>query len=224
VETSLHRQLKERYGSAEADREVRVDGYRIDAIAGGFLIEVQLASLSAIRRKIADLTQRHRVLVVKPVVARSYIVRRESARGAILGGRYSPTVHDPREFFVEFVHFARLFPHPNLSLELLVIEQEEHRVERRAGRRRRPFRVTDRLLRAVIDRYRLTVPSDLLQFLPEHLPKDFTTADLARLSGLPRWLMQKMAYSLRCAGAIEVVGKQRRSVMYQVLRNRKRAA
>ena len=46
METTLHRQLKELYGIAEADREVCIDGYRIDAVADDLLIEVQVASLA----------------------------------------------------------------------------------------------------------------------------------------------------------------------------------
>ena len=40
METSLHRQLKAVYAPAAA-REVRVDGYRIDAVVDGELIEIQ---------------------------------------------------------------------------------------------------------------------------------------------------------------------------------------
>ncbi len=224
VETTLHRQLKELYGIAAADREVRIDGYRIDAVADDLLIEVQVASLAAIRRKVVDLVARHRVLVVKPVVIRSYIVRRKPLLGGILGSRYSPTVHDPSEFFLDFVHFAKVFPHPNLSMEILLIEQEEHRVPRKTWRRGRNFKVTDRQLRSVLGRRQLSTPADLLQFLPDNLPSAFTTADIAKYSGMPRWLAQKLAYSLRWSGATDVVGKQRNAVVYQARRNRKRAA
>lgn len=224
METTLHRQLKGLYGIDDSEREVRVGEYRIDAVVDELLIEVQVASLAAIRRKIADLVQRHRVLVVKPVVIRSYIVRKKSLLGNILGARYSPTVHDPCELFLDFVHFTKVFPHPNLSLEILLIEQEEHRIPRRSWRRGRNFRVTDRMLKSVLERRRLFTAADLLQFLPDNLPAPFTTADLARHSGLPRWLAQKMAYSLRWCGAIEVVGKQRNTVQYEVPRTRQRAA
>jgi hypothetical protein len=224
VETTLHRQLKGMYGVTDADREVRVDGYRIDAVAADVLVEVQVASLAAIRRKIVDLVQRRRVLVVKPVAVRTYIVRRRGPDGLVEGGRYSPATRDASEFFLDFVHFAKVFPHPNLSLELLLIEEEEHRVARRTWRRGRKFRVVDRRLRAVVERRRLVSAVDLLQFLPVGLASPFTTADLARTAGMPRWLAQKMTYALRHSGAIDIVGKERNSVVYEVRRHRKRAA
>lgn len=224
METTLHRQLKALYGLDDADREVLVDGYRIDAVRDGLLIEVQAASLSAIRRKVADLLERHRVLVVKPVAVRTLITRRPSLLGQILGSRRSPTVHHPCEFFLDFVHFAKLFPHPNLTVELLLIEQEEVRIARRRRRRGRNDRVADRLLQRIVERRELRAAHDLRQFLPDGLPASFTTADLARQAGIPRWLAQKIAYSLRWAGTISPAGKLRNAVVYQCVRTRKRAA
>jgi hypothetical protein len=224
VETTLHRQLKGLYGIEKSTREVRFDGYRIDAVVDDLLIEVQVASLAAIRRKVADLVQRHRVLVVKPVVIRSYLVRKKSLLGEILGSRYSPTIHDPRELFLDFVHFAKVFPHPNLSMDVLLIEQEEDRIPRQSWRRGRNFHIADRRLRAVLDRHRLDDAADLLRYLPVNLPTPFTTADLARTACIPLWLAQKMTYSLRWAGAIDAVGKQRNSLRYDVPRNRRKAA
>ena len=75
METSLHRQLKALYGAEADQQEVRVDGYVIDAIVNGRLIEIQQASLAAIRGKIRDLLGRHRVLVVNPLASRKYIVK-----------------------------------------------------------------------------------------------------------------------------------------------------
>lgn len=224
METTLHRQLKELYGIEESAREVRLGGYRIDAVIDDLLVEVQVASLAAIRRKVADLVRTHRLLVVKPVVVRSYIVRKKSPRGEILGARYSPTLHDRCELFLDFVHFAKVFPQPNLSVEVLLIEQEEHRIPRRAWRRGRNYRVIDRRLRSVMGRETLTTAADLLRFLPTSLEMPFTTADLARHAAIPLWLAQKMTYSLRWAGAIDVVGKQRNSVVYDVRERIQRAA
>lgn len=223
METTLHRQVKELYGINPAEREVRLGNYRIDAVVDGLLIEVQVASLAAIRKKIADLVLRHRVLIVKPVVIRSYIVR-HSVLGKVLGAGYSPKLHDPREVFEDLVHLAKIFPHPNLAVELLLIEQAEHRVPRRGRRRNRNFRLCDRQLKSVMERQRLESAGDLLRYLPAGMPWAFTTADLARCGGIPRWLAQKMAYVLRHTGAVRAVGKQRNSVVYEVTRIVSRAA
>src|SRR6266481_5436648 len=53
METTLHRQLKEHYSAAVGGLvEQRVGRYRIDVVIGRELVEIQLASLSAIRGKV----------------------------------------------------------------------------------------------------------------------------------------------------------------------------
>src|SRR6188472_4185455 len=91
MESTLHRQLKSLYGGAAEDLEVQVDGYRIDAVVRGRLYEIQQASLSALRDKVRRLLERHRVVVVKPLVSRKYLIRRDRPDGEIVSARYSPT-------------------------------------------------------------------------------------------------------------------------------------
>ena len=57
METSLHRALKSLYAGDTAQTEVVLDKYRIDAISGGQLIEIQHGSLAAIRDKIRRLVE-----------------------------------------------------------------------------------------------------------------------------------------------------------------------
>ena len=70
METSLHRSLKDRYASGEDDRrEVRVAGFRIDAIdESGRLIEIQSGALGPLCGKLRRLLPQHRLRIVKPVV------------------------------------------------------------------------------------------------------------------------------------------------------------
>ena len=76
METSLHRELKLLYAGPRAQYEVSLEGYRIDAVARGRLIEIQHGSLGAIRDKIRDLLQSHRVTIVKPIIATKLLVKK----------------------------------------------------------------------------------------------------------------------------------------------------
>jgi hypothetical protein len=84
METSLHRQLKDRYAAGGALVEQRVGRYRIDVVRPGQLVEIQVASLSAIRDKIANLLSDHRVLLVKPIIARKHLIKQKRLGGKIL--------------------------------------------------------------------------------------------------------------------------------------------
>lgn len=225
MESTLHRQLKELYGGPAGEQEVRVDGYWIDAVVRGRLIEVQRASLSAIRTKIATLLESHRITVVKPVAARTFIVRRETASGPVTSSRYSPLRRTLLNVFEELVHFVDVFPHPRLTLEVALVEIEEQRLARHRRRFNKPdYKVEDRCLRAVLSKQTFRTAKDLAALLPLALASPFDSADLAREADIPRWLAQKMAYCLRRTGAIAVVGKSKNSMLYSVNRRRRSAA
>lgn len=225
MESTLHSQLKMLYGGSAEGVEVQVDGYRIDAVVRGRLFEIQQASLGALRDKVRKLLERHRVVVVKPLVSRKYLIRREVADGDIVSARFSPIRESVLNLFEDMVHFVNVFPHPRLTLEVVLTEQEEHRVTRVRRRRRGPdYRVEDRRLTGVVSTTRLKTVSDLRKLLPDTLPLEFTTQDLAEHAGIRRWLAQKMAYCLRMTGAITVIGKRGNSQLYSIPRRTRRAA
>lgn len=225
MESTLHRQLKLLYGGSLEDVEVQVDGYRIDAVVRGRLFEIQQASLAALRDKVRRLLERHRVVVVKPLISRKYLIRRDQPGGEIVSARYSPTHETVLHVFDDLVHFVNVFPHPRLTLEVVLTDQEEDRITRVRKRRRGPdFRVEDRRLVEVVSTNKLKTAADLRKLLPATLPVEFTTSDLALHANIPRWLAQKMAYCLRKTGAIDTVGKQGNSWLYGVPRRSRRVA
>ncbi|HUV54163.1 MAG TPA: hypothetical protein VMW03_03050, partial [Candidatus Krumholzibacteriaceae bacterium] len=75
TEQSLHNQLKERYTGEDAVVEATVDGYVVDVVRDGLLIEVQTGNFSAIKDKLRDLLGNHRVRLVHPVPRIKWIIR-----------------------------------------------------------------------------------------------------------------------------------------------------
>lgn len=214
METTLHRQLKTRYGPDRGGRaEVVVEGFRIDAIApDGALVEVQTAALGPLRAKLARLLPRHLIRIIKPVVVSRRIVRRARRDGPDLSARTSPKRGAPADAFDDLVGLARIFPHPNLSIEVLAVAIDEVRV----SRKRRPgFAVVDRTLREVIGTTPLRVAADAWSLLPDGLPSPFTTRDLAEHLGRPDAFAQRVAYCLRHSGAAEVVDRRGRRLVYE---------
>src|SRR5690554_5884329 len=118
METTLHRQLKERYARDGALFEERVGRYRIDVVNGRRLVEIQHSSLTAIRDKIAALVKEHDVLLVKPIVVEKHLVKRWRKGCRIVSRRRSPKRGTLLDLFDELVHFTRVFPHRRLTLEV----------------------------------------------------------------------------------------------------------
>lgn len=227
METSLHRELKRLASGDEEAEEQTLAGYRIDAVVNGRLIEVQVASLFAIRRKVTDLlAQGFEVTVVKPLTARKRIIRRERRNGAEISRRWSPRRQDFPDVFSELVHFIGAFPHPKLTLELLLITEEEFRIPRpKRWHRQRDFTIEDRCLVSVEERRVIRSAEELINLFPPAVQQlcggePFTTADLAIAAGVPRWLAQKIAFCFRKLNLWETIGKRQRAWLYQPVKPR----
>jgi hypothetical protein len=223
VETSLHRQLKLHYAASPEQTEVVVDGFRIDAISdSGELIEIQNASLGALRDKTRTLldSSKHRLRIVKPILIRKRLVTLAKPGGKVLRARMSPKRGQLLDIFEDLVHFSTVFPRKRLTLEVVLIEAEETRVDRvRRRRRGKAYRTLDQSLLSVGDSIQLRTNHDLLGQLPiQHLPMPFDTAELAAAMGRPRWMAQKVAYCLRCTGAAKLEGKRGNAQLYRVIR------
>ena len=91
-------------------------------------------SLAAIRDKIRALVENYDVLIVKPLAARKILVNKTRRGGPVKSTRYSPTRQNFYNLFDDLVHFVNVFPHRRLTLEVILTEQEEHRLP--ADRRR----------------------------------------------------------------------------------------
>jgi hypothetical protein len=219
METSLHRQLKSHYAAVDgAVIEQRVGRYRIDVVIGKELVEIQLASLSSIRDKIAALVKRHDVRVVKPIIARKFLVKQQKVGGKTVSRRRSPKQGTVLDVFEELVHFTRVFPHRRLTLEVVLVEIEEWRVPghgRRRRWRRGDHQTADQQLLSIVGGEKFQTAADLCRLLPPKLPEPFHTGHLAEGLEVQRWVAQRMAYCLRKMGAIETVGKQRGAWLYE---------
>lgn len=218
MESSLHQQLKQCYADGSGETEVVMGRYRIDAIRGDELIEVQCASLSAIRNKCKDLLTRHALRVVKPVVIRTRIAKAKKQDGPITSRRLSPKRGSVLDIFDELIYFIRVFPDPNLTIEVPLVHVEQLRVPAKKRRRRwqKDYRVQDVKLEAIESTIELREATDLLRLIG--LPEDrdsFNTLDIAKATDRPRWAAQQMAYVLRKTGAIEQIDRQRSGILYR---------
>jgi len=217
MESSLHRELKQFYAAGTGQVEVSTEGFRIDVVLDGVLIEIQHGSLRAIRPKVQQLLDSHPVHVVKPIVARKHLIKLARRNGRVAQTRLSPKRGSLFDLFGELVYFTQVFPHPRLTLEAVLVEVEEVRYPRRGNVRgwRRNYHVQDIRLLKVMQSLRLTSKSDLLQLLPEELKEPFDTRELAEAMRIPRWQSQQVAYCCRNCGVLQPVGKSGNSRLYR---------
>ncbi len=213
-ETSLHASLKAYFAGPGGECEVPVDGYIADLVQDGVLVEIQTTNFGAMRRKLQSLIVKHPVRLVHPIAAEKWTVRLDKA-GERIGRRKSPKRGRWEHVFGELVAFPQLMQDPNFTLAVILIQEEEVRiVDGKRRRRGRDWKRSERRLLKVVDQRLFLTPSDLMREIPDTMPVPFTTADLAKMLSMPRWLSQKMAFCLRQMGAIASVGKKRNAIQY----------
>jgi len=215
-EKPLHASLKQWYAQPGDQFEVPVNGFVIDIVRDNLLIEIQTRNFASINSKLSRLTRSHEVRLVYPVVLEKWIVRSGPNGGAVALRRKSPKRGRLEDLFRELVSIPRLLSNPNFSLEVLTIREEEvRRYDGRRKWRRKGWVVEGRRLVDVVDRRLFGRSADWLALLPDGL-QSFTTKDLATAAATDRDLAQKMAYCLRHARMIDLIGKQGRANLYQV--------
>jgi len=214
-EKPLHAALKAWYARAGDRLEVQVDGFIIDVVRDGLLIEIQTTSLASLKRKLLALTDHHHVRVVYPIPQEKWLVKLAEDGHSAPSRRKSPKRGKIEDVFRELVSFPKLLAHPNFSLDVLLIQEEEiRRYDSTRAWRRRGWVTEERRLLQVVDRRHFYTPADMGELLPEDLVEPFTTSDLAAAIARPRRLAQRMAYCLRAMGVIEAVGKQGNAILY----------
>ena len=216
-EGPLHQALKSLYLTGNGEEEVPVGSYVADVRAEDeVLYEIQTGGFAPLKRKLATLIESHRVVLVHPIAAIRYIVKLPVEEEGQASRRKSPKRSSLANIVEELVSIPHLLDHPNFSVEVVLIEEDEIRVfDPQRVRRRGGWRVVSRQMNHVLERQRISSRQDLYSLIHGPLPEAFSTADLAEAMGQPRRLAQKMAYCLRESGAAELCGKSGNALLYR---------
>lgn len=208
-EGSLHRALKAHVSQPGDRYEVPIDGFVVDVVRGDTLIEIQTSGFGAMGRKLDRLLGDFHVHIVHPIPVDTWIER--------LGmpPRKSPKRGRLHDVFSELVHVPTILDHPNLTIEVVLVQVDACKVADPTMRRRRGgWRTVDTRLRTVLEHHGLRTTTDLLALLPDGLPATWTTKDVATVGRLPRRTAQQMAYVLKANELVAEVGRDRAGAHY----------
>jgi len=215
-EKPLHASLKKWYAQPGDRFEVTVDGFVIDIVRDDLLLEIQTGNFASIKSKLTTLVRSHQVRLIYPIAQEKWIVKLAKGDSSGVTRRKSPKRGREEDLFWEMVSFPQLLANRNFSIEVLLIwEEEVRRYEGKQKWRRRGWVIEERRLVKVVDQRLFGELSDWNSFLPEGL-ESFTARDLAEAIAIRRQLAQKMAYCLRKARVIKLIGKRGRANLYRV--------
>lgn len=213
-EGSLHAQLKQWYRIPGDQLEVPIEGYIVDIVRESLLIEIQTQNFSALKEKLAELIESYNVLLVYPVISDKWIIYKVKG-GSTIRRRLSPKHCTYHNVFNELVYIPKIFAHPNLSVEVLLVQIEE--VRQKSGNKTKTssgWSTTDKRLLNVKKGVSLRSPEDLLAQIPRDIEVPFTNAELSKKLKQSINLTQKFTYSLRKMGALQLIGKKGNAHLY----------
>lgn len=214
-ESSLHDSIK-RWYVKQGDRvEAKVNGYIIDIKRDGLLIEIQTKNFYAISKKIRKLLESFQVKLVYPVSRTKYISKIHAETRQVINRRKSPKSRTDLHIFQELLRAPDLINHPNFSIQILFIEEEEVRCDDGKGSwRRKGISIVDRRLIEVLESKDFCCKEDFLDLLSDSLIESFTNKELSEVMKVSTSVAQKITYTLKKMGAIIEVGKKGNALVY----------
>jgi hypothetical protein len=218
-EYSIHSELKSFYGGKGARYEGFVDGYIVDVVREGLLIEIQTANFSQIKEKLTGLLKAHRVTLVYPLPVEKHILVYDEHMQNLLYRRRSPKRGTPYHIFEEVIYILPLLLESDFTLEVLFTREEEIRCKDGLGSwRRRGISIHDRRLIEIVGTRVFSGREDYRALLPESLPNLFTNRDLSNIIGLPPRKVGRMTYCMTHLGILRVAGKKGNAKVFTVVR------
>ena len=216
-ESSLHRVLKYQYSGSGGATETSIGDYICDAqTSEGEIIEVQTGSLGPLKQKAKDLARTGKVRIIHPIIFQKHIELYDAKGKKLLRKRKSPKKGSAWDLFNALIYAPELPLLKNLTIELVIADIVEKRVDDGSGSwRRRGVRIADHTLAALHQSIVLKKPKDYLQFIPFIKKEDFTVKDLSEKAKIDIHLARKTLYVLSKIGLVERIGKRDRAFIYR---------
>jgi len=215
-ESPLHAVLKLYCEPRSELHEVDIGGYVADIANETGYIEIQTRNFAAMKKKLSGLLDQSVVTLVYPVAGIKWVLWIDTETGEITPRRKSPKKWQPADVFYELYRIRELIDHPNFRLKVVVLELEEYKYLDGwdKSKKRNATRAT-RVPIDILDEIDVTCPEELTLLLPE-LPKQFTTADVAKSGSISDSGAQKAVKMLTDMGVAERVGKRGRRYLYEI--------
>lgn len=215
-EKSLHAALKLRYAGTNGIVEAEKGQYVCDAIReDGDVVEVQTGNFGSIKQKLLDLTKDSRVRLVHPI-SFSRTIELMDLDGTLIRRRKSPRKGSEWDLFAQLVRAPLLPLLPGLTIELVIVEETELRLNDGAGSwRRKGVSIVDRRLESIKETVVLETAADYRRFLPQGLPPEFSGKEFAAAGGIRPEIARKALYVLKRIGLIEETGKRGNAKLYR---------
>ena len=215
-EKGIHAALKAYYCGPDGKMETEIGNYVCDALRrDGEIIEVQTGNFAPAQEKFMKLAGISRIRIVHPIVV-SRIIELFDKEGIRIRTRRSPKKGSQWDLFRVMVGAPKLPLTPNLTIEMVFVEEKETRIsDGRGSWRRGGVSIVERDLLSIRESINLRGMESFRRFLPEGLEEIFGTAELAKACSIRPDLARKVLYVLSRMGLILPAGKRGNAKIYR---------
>jgi len=216
-EKTIHEAVKDFYCYEHDFQEQKRGRYIADIAVGDDIWEVQTGAFNRLRGKLEVFLKKYHVTVIYPVPVEKKVYWLDQETGAITGGRRSPKKGSAYDVFRELYKIRPCLQSPNLSVHVFLMDMEEYKLLNGWSRdKKRGASRYDRLPGKLRDIVRLEDRSDYRYFLPDGLPEEFTSQDLAKYAHISGDTARACLLILRDLRTVELIGKKGRSNLHRI--------
>lgn len=215
-EKTIHSVLKYYYAPDCTYHEIKIGPYVADICVDGEIYEVQTRNFNTMRGKLDYFLQEHDVTIIYPVAHTKWLSWLDMETGEISKKRKSPKTGTIYRIIPEMYKIKMFISNPRLHFIISLIDVEETRyLNGWSHDKKRGSTRMDGIPVGIFDEVRIDSFSDYMVFLPDTLPAQFTSNDLAKSAKIPRENASTLLNVLLETDIIERVGKRGHGYLYQ---------
>ncbi len=199
-------------------QEIPVGNYIADILtADKRIVEIQTANMNAMRSKLAYFLPLYPVRIVYPIPYQKWVTWIDPGTGELTVRNKSTRKGSFYQAFKELYKIRPFLRHENLTVDLLLLDMEEYRLQDGWSRDgKRGSHRYDRIPVSIVSEILLERPEDYMIFLPPDLPEPFTSRSFAQAAGIPASLSSTILLLLTELGQVERVGRKGNAYLYTV--------
>jgi hypothetical protein len=160
-ESTLHKELKTIYAGTDGLKEQPVDGFIIDVLINGQIIEIQTGNFGNQKEKLTHLLDKYKYKIVLPIPKDKYLLTISDEPRMFIKRRLSPKHGNIANLFNELIYIVDFIQHQNLWIEvLIIIEEETRKDDGRGSWRRKGVSIIDHRLINILDVFEFKILED----------------------------------------------------------------
>lgn len=217
-EKTLHAVLKNYYEPHSENHEIKLGRFVADIVNDSGVIEIQTRQFNKLLTKLENFLEFCDVTVVYPLPAEKYVCWLDPVTGQVGEKHRSPKKYRIYDAFPELYKIKYTLDNPRFHLCICFLKIDEIRsLNGWSDNKKRGSTRFDRIPCDIIEEVRFDRTEDYRRFIPDSLPKRFTSAHYAKACRISKPLASVGLNLLNYLGLVKRVDKVGNSYVYEIV-------